>query len=138
MGSVTGKCLCGAVRFTANPEHTNVTTCHCSMCRNWSAGPFFAIDCTAVKIDDRSNLGTYESSEWGERSFCKKCGTPLFYHLKGKDFYAVSAEALDDKSKLSLGHQIFIDEKPAYYDFKNETKNMTGAELFAQFTGSKE
>ena len=29
--------------------------------------------------------------------------------------------------------QIFIDEKPAYYDFANKTKNMTGAEVFAAF-----
>ncbi len=29
--------------------------------------------------------------------------------------------------------QIFIDEKPAYYDFANKTHNMTGAEVFAAF-----
>ncbi|CAK2066980.1 hypothetical protein VCRA2123O443_40306 [Vibrio crassostreae] len=32
-----------------------------------------------------------------------------------------------------LTHQIFIDEKPEYYEFKNETHNMIGAELFANF-----
>ena len=32
-----------------------------------------------------------------------------------------------------LEHQVFIDEKPDYYSFANETKNMTGAEIFAQF-----
>ncbi len=29
--------------------------------------------------------------------------------------------------------QIFIDEKPAYYEFANKTHNMTGAEVFAAF-----
>ena len=33
--------------------------------------------------------------------------------------------------------QIFIDEKPAYYDFANKTKNMTGAEVFAAFGASQ-
>ncbi len=28
---------------------------------------------------------------------------------------------------LSMGSQIFIDEKPDYYDFANKTKMMTGA-----------
>lgn len=138
MEFVTGKCLCGAVRFTANPEHSNVTTCHCSMCRNWSAGPFFALDCSSLKIENESKLGIFRSSEWAERGFCKKCGTPLFYHLVGKDFYAISAEALDDKSNLTLSSQIFVDEKPGYYDFANKTTNKTGAELFAEFSGEKE
>ena len=29
--------------------------------------------------------------------------------------------------------QVFVDEKPAYYDFANKTHNMTGAEVFAEF-----
>lgn len=32
--------------------------------------------------------------------------------------------------------QVFIDEKPAYYEFTNKTKNLTGAELFALFGAS--
>mgnify|MGYP000675211619 CR=1 FL=1 len=46
----------------------------------------------------------------------------------------------DEKSlfndRLKIIHQIFIDEKPAYYCFANETHNMTGAEVFAQFGAS--
>jgi hypothetical protein len=29
--------------------------------------------------------------------------------------------------ELNFDHQIFIDEKPMYYSFADETKNMTGA-----------
>ncbi len=29
--------------------------------------------------------------------------------------------------------QVFIDEKPGYYSFANETEDMTGAELFAKY-----
>jgi len=130
--TLTGGCLCGAVRFTAAPAKREVGACHCSMCRKWSAGPFLAIDCSgSFKIDDPSNLGLYRSSEWAERGFCKVCGTPLFYRLVGKDFYEVSVEALDDTGGLVLTSQIFVDEKPAYYDFANATTNMTGAEVFA-------
>jgi hypothetical protein len=34
---------------------------------------------------------------------------------------------------MVLTSQIFIDEKPAYYTFANQTKTMTGAEVFAMF-----
>ena len=73
------------------------------MCRRWSAGPFFAIECGAtLKVEDPTQLGVYRSSEWAERCFCKQCGTPLFYRLVGKDFYAVSAEAFDDRGDFAL------------------------------------
>jgi len=36
------------------------------------------------------------------------------------------------ESKLRFDHQIFIDRKPDYYSFANETKNLTGEEVFAQ------
>ena len=61
----------------------------------------------------------------------------LFYRLVGHNGHFVSAEALDDTSGFALTHQIFIDEKPAYYDFANKTKNMTGAEVFAAFAQSE-
>jgi hypothetical protein len=132
--TVTGGCLCGAVRFTAAPAKREVGACHCSMCRRWSAGPFLALECgDTLKIENATNLGVYRSSEWAERCFCTKCGTPLFYRLIGKDFYAVSAEAFDTRDGYEFKSQIFIDEKPAYYDFANKTQNMTGAQVFAAF-----
>ncbi len=78
-----------------------------------------------MKVEDPANLGVYRSSEWAERCFCKQCGTPLFYRLIEKNCYFVSAEAFDDRDGYALTSQIFIDEKPAYYDFANKTHNMT-------------
>jgi hypothetical protein len=135
--TLSGGCLCGAVRFTAAPKNRHVDACHCGMCRKWTAGPMFTIDCSGtLKIEDATNLGVYRSSDWAERCFCKQCGTSLFYRLVGKDFYAVSAEMFDDKSGFTFTTQIFVDEKPAYYDFANKTKNMTGPEVFAAFAAS--
>jgi hypothetical protein len=133
---LSGGCLCGAVRFTAAPRNHEFGICHCNMCRKWSAGPFFAIECGAtVKVEEPSQLGVYRSSEWAERCFCKTCGTALFYRLVGRDYDVVSAEAFDDRADFKLTSQIFIDEKPPSYDFANKTKMMTGAEVFAAFAG---
>ncbi len=130
----SGGCLCGAVRFTASPQGDDVGACHCTMCRRWSAGPFLVRDCgTSVEVADTTHLGTYRSSEWAERAFCKQCGTPLYYRLVEQNQHYVSAEAFDDRAGYALTHQVFIDEKPAYYDFANKTHDMTGAEVFAAF-----
>ena len=131
-------CLCGAVRFTAAPREQDVGACHCSMCRRWTAGPFLGMQCGGtVRFEDTASLGIYRSSEWAERGFCKKCGTPLFYRLVGKEFYEVSAGAFDDASGFKFTSQIFVDEKPPYYDFANKTKNMTGAEVFAEMQAAE-
>jgi hypothetical protein len=39
----------------------------------------------------------------------------------------------DEAPEFSFDQQIFIDEKPAYYRFANDTRNMTGAEVFALY-----
>lgn len=35
---------------------------------------------------------------------------------------------------FTFQEQIFVDEKPADYDFANDTPKLTGAEVFAKFT----
>ena len=133
---VSGGCLCGAVRFTAVPRSLHVDTCHCGMCRRWTAGPMFTLDCgSSLEIEDATHLGVYRSSEWAERCFCKRCGTSLYYRLVDANTYSVSAETIDDKSGFAFTTQIFVDDKPPYYDFANKTKMMTGAEVFAAFSG---
>ena len=136
-GTISGRCLCGAVTFRADVAKREVDVCHCSMCRRWSAGPYIGLGHDgAVTFGGEDNLGIYKSSEWAERAFCKVCGTSLYYHLLGTDHYSFSANTLDDQLGLVLTLQIFIDEKPAYYDFANDTPKLTGAQAFAAFDSS--
>lgn len=134
---VSGGCLCGAVRFSAVAGKSDVGVCHCTMCQRWSAGPFLALDCDAatLKVSDADALGVYASSEWGERCFCKTCGSSLMWRSRDGRHLVVSAGALDDTEMLRLASQIFIDQKPAYYAFANETIKMTGPEFIALMTG---
>lgn len=133
-----GKCLCGAVKVAVEFQSSEVAACHCNMCRNWGGGPMLAIDCSdSVTINDESYVGRYASSEWAERGFCNKCGTHLFYHLLPANQYHIPVGILEAEEQFKFTHQIFIDEKPGYYEFKNDTKNMTGAEIFAHFEAQK-
>ncbi len=40
----------------------------------------------------------------------------------------------DERSALKFALQIFVDEKPSYYDFANDTVKMTGLEFIAMMT----
>ena len=130
----TGKCLCGKVTFTIREGVDEVGACHCDMCRRWSGGPLLVVDCgKAIEFEGAEHIVRYKSSDWAERGFCGTCGSNLFYFLHSANQYFVSAGALDNQSGLQFTNQVFIDEKPGYYDFANQTKTMTGAELFALF-----
>jgi hypothetical protein len=132
--NVTGRCLCGGVTFSVAAGRREVDACHCNMCRRWSAGPYIGFPHDGELIlQGGDNVSLYKSSEWAERAFCKRCGSSLYYHLLGTDHYSFSAGLLDDQDGLSLTQEIFIDEKPGYYDLANSTPKLTGAEVFAAF-----
>ena len=132
--SYAASCLCGKVNITASKRDDKVGACHCSTCRKWGGGPFMAVDCgDAVQFEGEDFIQVFDSSEWADRGFCKACGTHLFYRLKQTQQYFMLAGLFDSEEALEFDHQVFIEEKPTYYDFANQTKNMTGAELFAAF-----
>lgn len=134
---LSGHCLCGAVEISAEAANTHFGACHCEMCRRWGGGPFLAIDCGAnISFKGESSISCYKSSDWAQRGFCRECGTHLFYRLNDNNQHIVPIGLFEGNPDYHFDHQIFIDEKPAYYDFANETKNMTSAEVFAQFGAS--
>ncbi len=133
---ITGSCLCGEVQFEAPALH-HLDVCHCKMCQRWNGGPFFGADYREpVTITKGETLSWYDSSEWARRGFCNKCGSSLFYRLKDNDsFWAVSAGALDLPSGISIEKEIFIDEKPDYFELAGDRPRLTGHEFFAQLQG---
>lgn len=135
---VTGKCLCGAVRFTATAKSHDVSACHCSMCNRWSGGISMFLGAEgAPQFEGVDNISLYRSSDLGERGFCKVCGSSLFWRVAGQDQYALAAGILDDQSRLRFATEIFIDDKPAYYDFANDTIKQSGEEAMAAYVEKK-
>jgi len=116
----------------------HVDACHCGMCRRQIGGPLLGVTLAGPPvIEDESQLGVYDSSEWAQRLFCKNCGSNLFYRLKQAEFYTVHVGALHDLSDAKLTMEIFVDDKPDYYDFAQDTKKMTGAEVMAMFASGE-
>ena len=79
--TLTGQCLCGAVKVSGAAQEPKVDACHCEMCRRWGSGPFFEVTCSHVRFDGAENITKIRSSDWAERGFCNKCGSNLFYHI---------------------------------------------------------
>ena len=136
----TGRCLCGAVSYTARDIEPKMAACHCGMCRRWSGGPFLSVGSSDVSWQGEEKLGTYQSSEWAERGFCSECGSSLFYRVTaagphhGRTHLAFGT--LDDQSGIPMTLEYFIDRKPEGYAFSGDRRQLTEAEVFALFSGA--
>ena len=79
----TGGCLCGGVRYRLDQPPLWVAHCHCAMCRRAQGAGFvtwagFAEDAFGF-LAGADQVSRYRSSEAAVRSFCSRCGTPLFF-----------------------------------------------------------
>ncbi|KAF2069789.1 hypothetical protein CYY_008896 [Polysphondylium violaceum] len=121
-------------------KRETIGACHCTTCLKWSSGPWFAIFCKDVNITKGQELvKKYHSSEWADRFFCLECGSNLYFQeINTKDYY-VSAFTLDDldENNTTFDNQVFIDEKPSFYSFSNETKTMTKDQVYQFYKNNK-
>ncbi len=132
--SLTGSCLCGATTFEAELGPMGAGACHCGMCRKWTGGVYLSVDCgSSVKFAEGSPVGSYKGSEWGERVFCKDCGSSLLWQTQDGKNQHVSIQCFEDPSQFEIGMELFIDRKPSNYALEGQRNKMTEAEVFAMF-----
>ena len=82
-GRGEGSCLCGAIRYRFALPPLWVAHCHCSLCRRAQGAGFVTwIGTDGARFEllgDGSTLSMYHSTPEATRSFCGRCGTPLFF-----------------------------------------------------------
>jgi hypothetical protein len=101
MDSLTGGCLCGAVRITATGQPYRVGLCHCLDCRKHHGAPFAALAMfpeTAVTV-------TGETRAYRDRHFCPKCGSPVF--ARWADEIEISLGAMDEPSQFRPTYELW-------------------------------
>ncbi len=91
---LTGKCYCGAIRFSATQAPQTVAYCHCDSCRRATGGPmgaFAALDEALVTFTP--NEGRQVSVVPGvSRTFCADCGSSLtgrYDYLPGQVYISI-------------------------------------------------
>lgn len=80
--TITGGCLCGAVRYEVHGPFLRASHCHCSRCRRHSGTAV----CTQGRVkreDFRLSSGAgfircYQPSGGSVKAFCLMCGSSLF------------------------------------------------------------
>ncbi len=130
--SATGRCLCGAVRIELAEVRPQVEVCHCTMCRQWGGAPFMGVSAASFGITGQHKVTAHRSSGWAERAFCQVCGSNLYYRFLPADHYSFCAGLFNFGDAVSMTKQIFVDEKPVFYDFAQDTPMQTAKEVIAE------
>jgi len=108
-----GRCLCGAIRFTASAEPFQVSWCHCKDCRRQTGAP--AVVWAGFKRDQvlfEKEPRRRRSSAQVTRSFCADCGTPISYEhgeLPGEIY--IHAGLFDDADRLVPDRHAYVTSK---------------------------
>jgi hypothetical protein len=131
MDSLTGGCLCGAIRYRSAslPQHS--TLCHCATCRRASGA--HALGWVAVAKSGFEFTGTpseYRSSPPVVRTFCGACGSPLTYwHADWPDIMDVTTGSLDSPQDFPPVDHIWMADAVAWDDPRDGLEEFQGSRL---------
>jgi hypothetical protein len=97
--AVTGGCLCGRVRYEADDAPSRTHYCHCRMCQRHFGNAFGMY--TSFLTERFRFTGEeptwYRSSEFAERGFCGRCGSPIaFRYLPRRERLGIALGTLDN------------------------------------------
>lgn len=116
LDTISGACLCGAVRFAGQAAGSVVTACHCRQCRQWSGHVWASFRLSDWTIEGEDKLRWFASSLIADRGFCADCGSSLFWRRHGRAALSVSAGAVENPAGLKLSRHIWVSCKGDYYD----------------------
>ncbi|MBI1814176.1 MAG: GFA family protein [Deltaproteobacteria bacterium] len=122
---LTGRCLCGDVRFELHGKLGPLAYCHCSMCQRASGSAFAAnaaIRSQYLKwVSGRESIREYESSPGKFRAFCSRCGSPIFSRrVDEPDSFRIRLGMLDgDPERRPLAH-FWVSSKAPWFEIRDE------------------
>jgi len=103
--SMTGGCMCGRIRYTADVENDEAYLCHCRMCQRATGGVSIAFK-NMKKADIRweREPDWYDSSPIARRPFCSVCGTSLGFAFPDSENMDLTIGSFDDPSRFRPKH----------------------------------
>lgn len=119
----TGSCLCEAIKWRFDGAFTQITHCHCSLCRK-AHGSAYATYGLGSKdsfqyVCGKTDIVEYESSPEFIRSFCKHCGS-VVPNTKLGDIVAIPIGGLDGQLNRVVDAHIYVADKACWHDISDE------------------
>jgi hypothetical protein len=118
--TVTGGCLCGAVRYEIDAEPITSRVCWCRVCQRIGAGSgtvnvCFTRAATRIQGEARDYVSVADSGNVMHRRFCPTCGVHLFSEAEARPHLIfVRAGTLDDPEIGKPRASIWISQAPSW------------------------
>ena len=118
--TITGGCLCGAVRFRSNAAPVVARVCWCRDCQYFAAGAgtvnvVFRVETFEVEGETRDYASDADSGNRMHRRFCPVCGTPMFSQAETRPGLIIArAGALDDPDLIAPSGTIWTASAPSW------------------------
>ena len=118
--AITGRCFCGAVTFTCDEPPVMTRTCWCRDCRYLASGnatvnAVFKAEGVKVTGQVSEYRSTADSGNAMRRSFCPRCGTPLFSAADSRPhLLIIRTGALDDQELARPSANIWTASAPSW------------------------
>ena len=122
---LSGRCMCGDVRFEVHGKPGPVAYCHCRTCRRANGTAFAAnapVRSRYLKwISGREGIREYESSPGKFRAFCSRCGSPIYSRrVDDPETFRIRLGMVDgDPGRRAFAH-FWVSEKAPWFEIGDE------------------
>jgi hypothetical protein len=122
---LTGRCMCGDVRFEVHGKPGPVAYCHCQTCRRANGSAFAANAPVRTRylkwISGRERVREYESSPGKFRAFCSRCGSPIYSRrADDPETFRIRLGTIDgDPGRRAFGH-FWVSQKAPWFEICDE------------------
>jgi hypothetical protein len=118
-----GGCLCGAIRYEVESPLTDVSNCHCSMCRRFHGAAFGtyakARPETFRWLKGEELLSSYETSPNIGWAFCRVCGSSLGIPSEG-GLGSLAIGTLDTDPGVRPSYHMFVGSKAPWHEITDD------------------
>jgi hypothetical protein len=128
---LSGRCLCGTVRYELHGRLGPLAYCHCKMCQRASGSAFAANASVRTQyltwLGGRDTITEYESSPGKLRAFCSRCGSPIYSRrTAAPNEVRIRLGTMDgDPERRSLAH-FWVSSKAPWFEITDELPRYPG------------
>lgn len=115
---VTGRCLCGEIRYEYKGAPLKILHCHCGSCRRHTSCPvstFVCVPSEGFRFISGEPVA-YASSPGVTRTHCGRCGSPMTYTSDRNTQVDIYAGTLDDPAAIVPTYHVFAGEQLPWFE----------------------